>query len=481
MLKKFTENLIFLLFLNLLIKPFWIFGIDRSIQNIVGAEQYGFYISLFNFSLIFNILTDFGLNNYNTKNIAQNRQLLNKHLSKLISLKVILSLLYALVSILFAYLIGYSDAQIKFLGILIVNQILASFFLYLRSNLAALHLFKANSILSVSDKLLMIIFCGFLILKHPLDFNIKWLAYSQTMAYTISAAVAFIIVLKKSGRLRINYDYRFLMAIMKQSLPFALLILLMTVYTRIDFVMLERMLPNGNYYSGIYAQAFRIVDALNVFAYLFATLLLPIFSKMIKDQSDLENMLKKSALILLAPVLILIVSVLFYSQDIMQVLYKEHAENSAKILTILMPGFGGIAAIYIYGTLLTANGNLKHLNRISAIGVGLNILLNYIFIPKYQYIGAAYSSMATQILMASLQFYFVYKIFHFTIFKNEVFKFLLFLLIIILQTKLMYEITGYRFILFLVNTAVSFLWIFILKIIDIKELRKFIALFYPVK
>lgn len=478
MLKKFTENLIFLLFLNLLIKPFWIFGIDRSIQNIVGAEQYGFYISLFNFSLIFSILTDFGLTNFNTKNIAQNRQLLNKHFSQLIGLKLILAVIYTVVSLLFAYFIAYSELQIKFLIVLILNQVLASFFLYLRSNLAALHLFKTNSLLSITDKLLMIIFCGFLILKYKNNFQIEWLAYSQTFAYLLSTLIAFILVLHQSGKLKLRFNFNFSLVIMKQTAPFALLILLMTIYTRIDFVMLERMLPNGNFYSGVYAQAFRIVDAFGVFAYLFASLLLPIFSKMIKDKADLENMLKKSALILLAPVLILIISLVFYSQNIMQLLYTEHAEESAAALNILIIGFGGIAAIYIYGTLLTANGNLKLLNIISASGVVLNIFLNYILIPKYQIAGAAWSSMATQIFMALLQFFLVYRIFNFKLNKMTIFKWCMLVIILIFQSKLLFYLVPIAYIGFLINISISFIWIFVLKIIDIKEVKKVIALYF---
>jgi hypothetical protein len=36
MRKKFALNLLFLLAANLLVKPFWIFGIDRVVQNKVG-------------------------------------------------------------------------------------------------------------------------------------------------------------------------------------------------------------------------------------------------------------------------------------------------------------------------------------------------------------------------------------------------------------------------------------------------------------
>ena len=57
--------------LNLLVKPVAIFGIDATVQNRVGAEAYGIYFSLLNFSILFNILLDFGINNFTTKNIAQ--------------------------------------------------------------------------------------------------------------------------------------------------------------------------------------------------------------------------------------------------------------------------------------------------------------------------------------------------------------------------------------------------------------------------
>ena len=459
-----------------MIKPFWIFGIDRTIQNMVGAEQYGFYVALFNFSLVFNMLSDFGLSNFNTKNIAQNQQLVSKHVSRLIWLKIFLAFGYLTISLLVAFLIGYSSYQIKFLLFLVLNQVIASFLLYLRSNLAGLHLFKIDSILSITDKALMIIICGILILQYPANFKIEWLVYSQTVAYLITTFIAFLLVIRQTGWIKIRYDYRFILAILKKTAPFALLILLMTIYTRIDFVMLERMLDNGNLYSGIYAQAYRITDAFSMFAYLFAALLLPIFSKMIKDKENMENMVKKSATILLIPVLILVVTIGFHSHDIMDVLYRQHAEESFSILNILIIGFIGIASIYIFGTLLTANGNLKQLTIISGVGVVLNVGLNLVLIPKYNYIGAALSSMLTQVLMAGVQMYLAYKIFNFKINIKDVFKWALFIIIIILQAYFIkHEVVLSWIPAFFITGILSFVWVFILKIIRFEQIQKFVG------
>jgi O-antigen/teichoic acid export membrane protein len=59
-----------------------------------------------------------------------------------------------------------------------------------------------------------------------------------------------------------------------------------------------------------------------------------------------------------------------------------------------------ISSIYIFGTLLTANGDLKKLNIIAFVGIVLNLSLNFIFIPKYAAKGAAISALVTQSIVA---------------------------------------------------------------------------------
>jgi hypothetical protein len=48
--KKFLSSLFWMVVLNILIKPFAIFGIDAAVQNNVGTKEYGFYFTLLNFS-----------------------------------------------------------------------------------------------------------------------------------------------------------------------------------------------------------------------------------------------------------------------------------------------------------------------------------------------------------------------------------------------------------------------------------------------
>lgn len=472
MRRKFFTNLSLLVLLNLLFKPFWIFGIDRTVQNVVGAEEYGLYFSLFNFSLLLNMLLDLGITNYNNKNIAQNEQILSKSLSNIIGLKILLAFVYAIVTIAAGFIVGYDWRQFYILFFLIINQFMSSFILYLRSNLSGLHLFKTDSIVSVLDRTLMIIICSILLWGGVTEttFQIEWFVYAQTFAYTLTLLITLILVYSNAESLKLQFDRSYFIVTLKKSYPYALLALLMVFYYRVDSVMLERMLPNGKEQAGIYAQGFRILDAAAMFAFLFAVLLLPIYSKMIKQKQPVNQLTVFSFLLLIVPVLAVTFAAFFYRVEIMDLLYHHHVESSSMVFGVLILCFIGIATSYIFGTLLTANDNLKALNLIAAGGVLINVLLNLILIPKYYALGSAIASLVTQSATAIIQILIAKKIFHFGISIRRISALILFAagIFVISRWSLQINIVWiYKFVGILV---ISLLFAFILRLINLRVL-----------
>ncbi len=123
MKRKFFSNLILLLTINVLVKPFWLFGIDRTVQVVTG-DAYGLYYSLLAFSQTLNILLDLGITNYNNRNIARYNQLLPKHMGNIMGIKFMLGVVYAVVCIGLGLLFGYNIVQFHLLYFLIINQCL---------------------------------------------------------------------------------------------------------------------------------------------------------------------------------------------------------------------------------------------------------------------------------------------------------------------------------------------------------------------
>lgn len=472
--KKFIFDLGILLVLNLLIKPFWTIIIEPKVQGQVGNSDYGVYFAIFNFSLLLNILLDFGLTNFNNKNIAQNSHLLSKHFSKMLSLKFALGIFYLVIS-LFIGLVFF-DFNFKMMLILCINTFFLSFIIFLRSNLQALHLFRIDSIISVLDRVIMIILLAAMLLHvYGWEMDVMDFIYAQTIGYALTAIISFIIVLNKTHTFKLNWDLVFNRLVLKKSLPYAILVLLMTFYNRLDSLMILKLLPEeiGKEQSGIYAKGFRLLDAANQIAYLFSIQLLPLFSRMLKHRENIENVVKMSLTLLLAPALIVSISTIFYAEHFFEKIYTGDTQGY-EVFALLMNCFSAISITYIFGTLLTANGNLKYLNYMALCGIIINIVLNFILIPKYHAYGSAISSVVTQYFTGLIQVYICYKVFNFRVNKKLLLSLTLFIAGLFLINYFSLRMPFYWMINFIIMLIFSGLLALVTGMINAKSVLRFI-------
>jgi O-antigen/teichoic acid export membrane protein len=482
---RFIKNIIFLLFLNLLVKPFWILGIDREVQNLLGDASYGTYLAIFNFSYLFYILLDLGITNFNSRNIAQDPKMLSKHFGGLTEIKLLLGLLYAVVIFVIGYLSGYSEGlKLKLLFWCGLNQILLSFVLYLRSNIQGLLLFKQDSILSVFDRVLAIIIMALVLWSgwFPRErFNILWYLQAQTAAYVCTIVFALIIVMRHIDHLSFKINFAYFRDILRQSLPFALLVLLMSVYSRVEPFLLERLLDDGGAQAGVYSRAYRLFDAGNNISNLFAIMLLPMFAASLKNKVELTNLVKTSFNVIVAMAGIVLVMCIFYRQEIMLMMYHpEEAEAEASYLIrigqyanvfpLLMGSFFCLSTTYVFGTLLTANGSLKQLNLVAAAGVVINILLNLIVIPRYYSMGAACTSLCVQFVTAFAQYMICERMFKLKLGFSYWLHIIIFLGSVVLCTWLVKSWIPNLLLSFAIGFCINIVLIFTTPLVRIKEI-----------
>jgi O-antigen/teichoic acid export membrane protein len=232
----------------------------------------------------------------------------------------------------------------------------------------------------------------------------------QTVAYALTVITAFALLIHKTGLPKFRLNKAFSFAILRKSYPYALLILLMMIYTRTDSVMLERIHPNGAYEAGVYAQGFRLLDALFMFGMIFANLLLPIFARLLKERSsDLEALLNQSRNLLVGGAILIGFICHANANEILSLIYENNVAESVPSFQLLMWCFIAMSISLIYGTLLTAGGNLKFLNQISLVGVLANIGVNFYLIPIYGATGAALATILTQSLTALVQMIYAHQ------------------------------------------------------------------------
>lgn len=396
MRKSFLTNLLFVLLVNLLVKPLYLFGVEVGVQNRLGAEVYGLYFALLNSAFLLQIINDFGIQVFNNRQVSIDRSSLRELFPGFVALKLILSVAYLILLYVLGRVLGYTQLLplLLFIGI---NLILTSFVLFFRSGISGLGYYRIDSALSVMDKLLMLLIIGSaLFLLRNDHFTIYHFVFGQMAALALTAFISWALLRRYTSLALSFISFRKLRGLAKSAMPYALAVFLMTLYTRLDGVMIMGLLPDGEFEAGVYAAGYRILDAFNMVAFLFAVLLLPMFSGAQSSLVQLRTLLDEGfryMLLLVVPVCVLGI---LMRQELMSVLYIQANAYWGAVFCVLIATFVLTGMMYVFGTLLTATGRIRSMNVVFATTVVLNIFFNAWLIPQYKAEGAAIATLITQ-------------------------------------------------------------------------------------
>ncbi|MDZ7848937.1 MAG: polysaccharide biosynthesis C-terminal domain-containing protein [Owenweeksia sp.] len=159
----------------------------------------------------------------------------------------------------------------------------------------------------------------------------------------------------------------------------------------------------------------------------------------------------------------------FYSAPaIMGFLYDEHSALSTPVFQLLVVSSIAFGSTYVFGTLLTARGNLRTLNKVALAGFLLNVILNLLLIPHFGATGAATATVATQFLTAIVQVLLSFRLARFH-FKMIFWLRMVGYLVVALVVSWGLQHTGlYWAYLFVLNLAVVVLIAFVFKLLHIR-------------
>ncbi|MGB0390551.1 MAG: oligosaccharide flippase family protein [Salibacteraceae bacterium] len=442
-------------------------------QNVVGSESYGLFFTLFNLSIIFNFILDAGISNYNNNSVAKNSNFLATQFSSLAGLKLMLGIVYLILSLVSGYILNYSGIELKLLLFLSLNQFLLSFILFLRSNISGLQIFWLDSILSILDRTLLILICAVLLWSPWVkeSFRIEWLAYSQTAAYLTTLIVSYVIVVSKSKTQFRIPNKQFIFDTLQKSLPFAFIILFMTLYFRVDAIMIEQLLPDGKYQAGLYAQGYRFLDMINNFIFLFIGILFPLLSKQISLNEPIKKLVQFCIEILAIPTLFVLGLGIFLSHEIIQLSYNDVQSESGISLMILLCSYLPLIFGQVYGTVLTAGGKLKEMIVISGLSFFVNIAMNFVLIPQMGIVGAAITSLLSQFVMAIGCYVLAYKFYKLNIPSIKLISSIVGLVVVLISLRYFQNFISSKDI-FIVLVSVSIVISLIFSAVRIKEFKE---------
>ncbi|MEM6394919.1 MAG: oligosaccharide flippase family protein [Bacteroidota bacterium] len=396
MQKRFLSYALLVLFLNFTVKGTYLLVVEREVQNVLPPGEYGLYFSLFNLSLLFLVVADFGLQPFNNRQLSQNRHLLAKYFPYFIGLKLILLLVFMAALLTAGLILGYNSPTLGLLTIVGLNIALGSLLLFLRTNLSGLGFYRLDSWVSIVDKTLMILLVGSLLTITPELMSVHAFALAQTISLTLACLLVVLLLWSRLKRRLPKFKKAVWLNIMRRAWPYALAIVLMAAYTRIDAVMIERLLTDGELQADHYAAAYRLLDAVNMGGFLLAGLLLPMFARLLGQNKSVSPLLRTAAPLAITGATTISMVLVITSGPVTSFLYDFADARTALILAWLIPAFVAFCGNYIYGSLCTAAALLGPMNRIFTIGVLINFVGNLIVLPKYGAVGCAAVTTITQ-------------------------------------------------------------------------------------
>lgn len=406
---RFYSSLGLLILLNVIIKPLWIFGIDRQVQNTVGTEVYGTYFSLLNFSIVFSFLLDWGLTIFFNRQLAARQEDFIGKAGSFLFIKLLFSILYAAVVFAVAFLSGVRQWDI--LLNVIAIQILTSLFLFLRSMITAQQWFSTDAWLSVLDKGLMIILCGsfFYFPSVAGVITIEKFLLIQTACTLVAVAAILIILFKRKIRIFLWTKPLFDRSFLKPAFPFAVIVLLMSVHYRLDGFLLERIHQNGAYEAGLYAGAYRLLDAANMIGYLLASFLLPFIARQWSRGKKIDEVVLSSRHLIMIYSIVVVITVVFLAPWLQQVLYNNTDMEAITVMQWCLPALVGYSLVQVYGTVMTATGQVVQFCYIVLLSVILNIVLNLLLIPVCGAKGCCLAALISQGFCGTTAMFYVQK------------------------------------------------------------------------
>lgn len=384
-----------------------------AIARYLGNVGLGSYSAAIAISALLMQLLDFGIPTYAIREIARRKESAKDYVSNIMGLRTVISFfMAAAAAVLLLFLVSSSRITIQtaeIMGLAVFATALSFLAEPLRAVLLAYEKHHYYAAVWIIERLAFILFALAMLLTGKGLFEVMLgFGLSALIALAINAAIVWKSFTKFSVIISFSKkaDWKNLII---SGMPFWLSNLLMTIYLRIDTLMLSVL--KGFAATGLYNAAYKIIDVFTFVPLAVSAAFYPTLSRLFKNGTGtMLGTLYKRAFYYLAIVAIpMAVMLTILADRVMKFLYTSEFAPAATALQILIWAELFIFMNYLMGYMLNSIDKQKLFTTSTGAYAGVNILLNLAAIPKFSYMGAAAVALITQSLQAATLYHFCSK------------------------------------------------------------------------
>lgn len=370
------------------------FLINIVLARKLGQDMWGEWSYFFSYFTILYLMAQFG-NRASQKFVAEynNTHQLKSIMAASFVVRLISVLFFATLTILGGFYLSQFIGKPQFERLFIFGGaviLIGGIAEWLKEMFTGLHQVRYNFLVSVTEfslKLLLII----VLLNYNFDFSSILIAFFIALLVAVLAGAHFLFW-RFYFPLKDKIDIKeWLNKIVKYSLPLFFISLGFLVATEVDTIMLGWLTTKAE--TGNYAIAKQLVTKLPHITYALAMGSMPVFAKLSNDnkpelQQLFKKLLKLNGLIF-APICLGILSLSWF---FIPLIYGEEYAGAVFPLMILTVYIIIFTFSVFYNRFLDFQGKAKKRAIHLVFSLLINVVLNYILIPKYGANGAAIST-----------------------------------------------------------------------------------------
>lgn len=373
------------------------------IARYLGTEGFGLLSFVIASISILGVVIDLGMNSLMVRNVAVDKSLAGKYLGNILLIKIILTILIfgALFSVIVLGSYPLETVEIVlFIGLSVIVTIFTSVF----TNIFQSH--EKMQYLAIGDiirSILMLVGAFFII---SLNGDVVVVASVYFYANLVVFVYSLFVVLWKFVKPRIEIDLGFWKKIFCDSLPMGGMAICFLIYFRVDTVMLGFM--KGDVAVGLYNASYRLIDATMMIPSLVMTVVFPVLSRYHgQGRESFLLVYEKSFKFLLYLGILMAIVVSLLSPLIIDIVYGDAFLESAGALRILIWASTMLFVSSVLGSVLVAAHKQMFGFYVNLATIFINVFLNLMIIPFYGFIGAAVTTVVSEIISLIICLYYL--------------------------------------------------------------------------
>lgn len=378
------------------------------IARYLGVSDYGILGFAISLTGILAITVDLGISGHIVRHIATEYNSAPKYLGNAIPLKSFFAVGTFVLTLIILILMKSNELTITVTLLFTIEMIIKSFIGLFNGTFQA---FEEGKYQGIGNTLLNSILLVFILISIFTDLGIYGIAISYILANVITLVYEFYILNKHITQPKYELDKTFCKTITLASIPFAVGGILYNIYYSIDVVMLTNLI--GSYPTGIYNATYKLISVLTLFYSIYGAVFFPVMSKFYKNDGKLLLIsFEKSVKYLMLVMIPIAIGTMFYSLDIIQLIYGYEYDAASSVLSILI---WTVCLLFVNGAcnnLLLASHRETTTLKVYGIAAVFNVILNFFMIPHFSAEGAAITTVLSDFLILIIFAYVMYKMGH---------------------------------------------------------------------